>query len=83
MPLTYLSNIFRTLGMSLINCKVELKLKWKNYCVLASARTENEGATSDNIIFNVKDKKLYVPIVILSAKKIRKLSKLGSNDFQD
>ena len=75
MPLTYLSNIFRTLEMSLINCKVELKLKWKNYCVLASARTENEGATSDNIIFNVKDKKLYVPVVILSAKKKSKTIK--------
>ena len=31
--LTYLSNFWRLLKMSLINCKVELKLKWRKYCV--------------------------------------------------
>ena len=27
--------------MPLINCKVELKLKWTKYCVLASNSTDN------------------------------------------
>ena len=32
-PLLYLSNFWGSLSMSLINCKVELKLKWIKYCV--------------------------------------------------
>ena len=31
---TNLSNFWRSLEMPLINCKIELKLKWKNYCAL-------------------------------------------------
>ena len=46
----------------LINCKVELKLKWRKHCVLASAETENVGADSD-IIFTIKDAKLHPPVV--------------------
>ena len=34
MSLKYLSNFWRSLEMSLINCKVELKLKLTKYCVL-------------------------------------------------
>ena len=33
-PLKNLSNFWRSLEMPLINCKIELKLKWKNYCAL-------------------------------------------------
>ena len=33
-PLKYLNNFWRSLEMPLINSKVELKLKWKKYCVL-------------------------------------------------
>ena len=35
-PLKYLSNFWRSLEMPLINCKVELKLKWTKYCVLSA-----------------------------------------------
>ena len=31
-PLKYLSNFWRSLEMPLINCQVELKLKWAKYC---------------------------------------------------
>ena len=31
-PLKHLSNIWRSLVMTLINCKVELKLKWTKHC---------------------------------------------------
>ena len=34
-PLKYLSDFWRLLKMPLINCKVELKLKWAKYCVLS------------------------------------------------
>ena len=54
--------------MPLINCKVELKRKWKRYCVLFAAGADNANAKSNNIIFTIKDAKLYVPVVTLSAR---------------
>ena len=54
--------------MPLINCKVELKLKWIKYCVLSLAGTENgvnDNNNTNNIIFTIKDTKLYVPVVTL------------------
>ena len=36
-PLKYLSNFWRTLEMSLINCEVELILTWSKNCVTSSA----------------------------------------------
>ena len=33
-PLKYLSNFWRSLEMPLINCKVELSLKWTENCIL-------------------------------------------------
>ena len=56
MPLKNLSNFWRLLEMPLINCKVELKLKWSKYCVLSGDSTENvinEGDNANNIIFTV------------------------------
>ena len=38
-PLKYLSNFWRSLEMPLINCKVELSLKWYENCILS--RTGN------------------------------------------
>ena len=43
MPLKYLSNFRRSLKMPLINCKVELKLKWEKYCVLSAADNDNKN----------------------------------------
>ena len=65
--------------MPLINCKVELKLKWTKYCVLAANGANNADPNSNNIICTIKDAKLYVPVVTLSAKDKQKLSK----DFKD
>ena len=75
-PLNYLSNFWRSLEMSLINCKVELKLKWTNYCVLSAAGAHNANTNSNNIIFTITDTKLYVPVITLAAKENQKLSKL-------
>ena len=52
--------------MPLINCKIELKLRWTNHCILASAGVENNNV--DFIIFIIEDTKLYVPVVTFSAK---------------
>ena len=40
--------------MPLINCKVELKLKWTKYCVLSAAGADNDNANPKNIIFTIK-----------------------------
>ena len=45
--------------MTLVNCKVELKLRWTKHCVLSSAVNDNEIANADNAnrtIFITKDK---------------------------
>ena len=67
-PLKYLSSFWRSLKMPLINRKIELKLKWIKYCVLSAACYDNTNANLNNIIFNIKDTKLYVTVVTLSAK---------------
>ena len=51
--------------MLLINCKVELKLKWTKYCVLAAAGADNANEDCDNIVFIIKDTKLCVLVVTL------------------
>ena len=72
-PLKYLSNFWRSLEMPLINCKVELSLKWYERCLLTVANTAT---------FKITDAKLYVPIVTLSAEDNAKLSKLLSKGFK-
>ena len=64
--------------MSLIICKIEFKLKWTKYCVLSANGNDNVN----NIIFTIKDTKLYVPVVTLSVKGNWKLSKLLSKGLE-
>ena len=49
--------------MSLINCKVELKHEWTKYCVLSV----DDNVNGNNISFTIKETKLYVPVVTLTA----------------
>ena len=58
--------------MPLINCKVELKIKWKKCCVLAVAGNDNTNENPD-IIFTMKDTKLFVRVVTLSENDNEKL----------
>ena len=60
--------------MSLINCKVELKLKWTKYCVLTAVGADNADTNSNNI-FTIKEAELCAPVFTLSAKA-RKISVL-------
>ena len=39
MPLKHLSNFWRTLDMSLINCEVSLALTWSKDCPLTDLKT--------------------------------------------
>ena len=73
-PLKYLSNIWRYLEMLLINCKIELSLKWYEKCVLPSAGTDST--------FKITDPKLYVSTVTLKTEDNTKLSKLLSKGFK-
>ena len=76
LPLKCLSNFWKSHKIPLINCKVELKFKWMNHCVLVSNFTDNLNANTDNIIFTIRDTKLYILVVTLSAKDNQRLSKL-------
>ena len=70
--------------MPLINCKVELSLKWIENCVLTSAAigADANATGADSATFKITDAKLYVPIVTLSAEDNAKLSKLLSQGFK-
>ena len=72
-PLKYISNFWRSLEMPLINCIVELKLKWMENCVLSANSADNADVDSNNIIFTIKDTELCVPVDTLSAKNNQKL----------
>ena len=71
--------------MPFIDCKTELNLKWTKHCVLATSGNDNGNGdvNSDNIVFTIKDTKLYVPVDALSVKDDnQKLSKLLSKGFE-
>ena len=70
--------------MSVINCKVELKLRWTKDCVFSVIGNKNNNANVDlnNIILNMKDGKLYISVVTLSAKDNQKLSKFIGKGFE-
>ena len=73
-PLKYLSNFWKSLEISLIDCKIELSLRWyKNYIL---STVDNDSTVTIN------DAKLYVSIVTLSIEDNAKLSKILSEWFK-
>ena len=60
--------------MPLINCKVELSLKWNENCISSSAGTAST--------FTVTDTKLYVPVVTLKNEDNANISKLLGEGFK-
>ena len=91
-PLKYLSNFWRSLNISLINCKIELILTWFKNCVLISkaSREVNYGAdpvvrkidNPQNAIFEITDTRLYVLVVTLSKENNIKLLKQLKSVFK-
>ena len=77
-----LCNFFRSLELWLINCKIEVKLKWTKYCVLPLAGNDGTNANHNNIIFTIKDTKLFIPVVTLSSRDNQNLSNLLSKGFE-
>ena len=70
--------------MPLINCKVELSLRWIENCVSTSAAIDNDADATgaDGATFKITDAKLYVRIVTLSAEDNAKLSELLGDRFK-
>ena len=59
-PLKCLSNFWRTLEISFINCEINLILTWSKDCVITCSTGEGK--------FAITETKLYVPVVTLSTK---------------
>ena len=66
--LKYLSNFWRTLEMSLINCEVEIILTWSKNFVIISTNIINQ-----NPAFTITETNLHVPVVTLSTQDNSKL----------
>ena len=73
-PLKYLSNFWRTLEMSLINCEVNLILTWSSTCVI----TNSNGVGT----FAITDTKLYVHVVTLSTQENAKFLQQLKSGFK-
>ena len=67
-PLKYLTNFWRTLEMSFINCQINLNLNWSKNWVIMATDIADQGST-----FSKTDTKLYVPVVNLSNQNNAKL----------
>ena len=67
-PLKYSSNFWRTLEMSLIDCKINLILTWSANYVTIYTNVANQDPE-----FEITETKLYVPVVTLSTDDNAKL----------
>ena len=72
--LQYLSNFWRTLEISLINCEINLILTWSSKCVLS-----NEAKTTT---FVITDTKRYAPVLTLSTQNSSKLLQQLKSSFK-
>ena len=73
-PLKYLSKFWRTLEMPLINCEVNLILKWSSTCVI----TDSAGVRK----ICKTDERVYVPVVTLSTQENTKLLQQLKSGFK-
>ena len=73
-PLKYLSNLFRSLEMPLINYTIKLNLTWKKECVLST--------DIGDAVFIINDTKMYVPVVTLSKEDNKDFIEQQNKGFQ-
>ena len=64
----------------MVNCEVSLALSWSENCVITSmekrilvAGQPNRSDSPESAAFKIKDYRLYVPVVTLSAENDNKL----------
>ena len=74
--LKYLSNFWRTLEMSFINCEINLDLSWSKNCIIVANNADK--ATT----FLITDTKLYVPVATLSTQYNAKLLEQLKSGFK-
>ena len=60
-----------------------MKLTWTKHYVLPTGGNNNDDAHSINIIFTVKDTKLFVPAVTLLAKDTQNYQNFLAKDLKD
>ena len=79
-PLKHLGNFWNSLNIPLVNCEVSLNLSWSETCVITSmekrilvASQPNGGDSPESVTYKIKDCKLYVPVVALSAENDNEL----------
>ena len=68
LPLKYLSTFWRTLEISLINCKINPVLTWSARCFMINNPIARQEPT-----FAITDTKLYVPVLTISTQDNAKL----------
>ena len=92
-PLKHLGNFWNSLNIPLINCEVSLALSWFETCVITSiekrsaraAQGDNPavyGDSPESAVFKIKDIKLYVPVVTLSAENDNELIEQLKAEFK-
>ena len=64
----------------MINCEIELILTWSKNCGLADLTAANNPPTG--LEFQIKDTKLYVPVVTLSTENDEKLLEQLKSGFK-
>ena len=83
-PLKNLINFRRSIEMSLINYKVELKIKWTKSCVLAVNANDNANFNRDNIIFtNVFYLSFIIFFIIKWHRKLWNYQNFLAKDLKD
>ena len=65
---------FEIIRNAIINCKIELSLKWIENCILTINPNANNNI--NKATFTITDAKRYIPIVTLKTEDNAKLSKL-------
>ena len=92
-PLKYLGNFWRSLDIPLINCEITLILSWYDKCVLVGKALKNAPNPQPNppIVAiesptyakcEITDRKLYAPVVTLSAENDKKLIEQLKSGFR-
>ena len=75
--LKYLNNFWRILKMLLINCKINIDLKWDKNGVIVATNVEGQLT-----VFSITDTKLYGPVVTLSTQDNAKLLQRLKSGFK-
>ena len=79
-PLKRLSNFWKGLNVQVINCKIELILTWSENCVLVDMTVANNSLAG--LEFQIRDTKLFIPVVTLSKENDTKLLEQLKSEFK-